>query len=200
MSSITLYEYAPTRSARVRWTLLELGIDYESVGLDDPSVFGNPDLFGVHPLGKVPAAKIHGKPLFESAAICTYIADQHADKDLIAKPGTYERALHDQWCFFVVAEMESWVVANLMNIFILPEEKRITACIEQCKGLYQRAASLLDRELADKDYLVGDRFSITDIIAGYAVNSAEQQGYNEGFEHLKRYVTRLKKRTHCTLQ
>jgi hypothetical protein len=38
--SITLFEFAPTRSARVRWTLLELDLPFESVaGLE---VMGSP--------------------------------------------------------------------------------------------------------------------------------------------------------------
>ena len=38
-----------------------------------------------HPLAKIPAAVIDGHALFESAAICTYIADCEPAADLIAK-------------------------------------------------------------------------------------------------------------------
>ena len=48
----------------------------------------------------MPAAVIDDMPLFESSAICAYIADQTQDIDLIAKPGTWSRALHDQWVLF----------------------------------------------------------------------------------------------------
>ena len=79
MPSIKLFELGPTRSARVRWTLLEAGLAYESVG-NSVEVFGSDELRGVHPLGKLPAAIIDGKPLFESAAIVTAVADLVPEK------------------------------------------------------------------------------------------------------------------------
>ena len=86
MPSITLFELGPTRSARVRWMLLEAGLAYESVG-NRVEIIGSEELRNIHPLGKLPAAFIDGKPLFELAAIVTAIADLVPEKDLIAKPG-----------------------------------------------------------------------------------------------------------------
>ena len=85
--SIKLFELGPTRSARCRWTLLEAGLEYESIG-NRPDIIGSEELRKVHPLGKLPAAIIEGRPLFESAAISTAIADLVPEKDLVAKPGT----------------------------------------------------------------------------------------------------------------
>ena len=53
MPRITLYEHAPTRSARCRWTLLEAGLDFDSVG--NPSDFIDSEEFAaIHPLSKLP--------------------------------------------------------------------------------------------------------------------------------------------------
>ena len=95
MPSIKLFELGPTRSARVRWTLLEAGLAYESVG-NRVQIIGSDELRNIHPLGKLPAAIIDGKPLFESAAIVTAIADLVPEKNLIAKAGTWSRNLHYQ--------------------------------------------------------------------------------------------------------
>jgi glutathione S-transferase len=95
MPDIKLFELAPTRSARCRWTLLEAGLEYESIG-NSIDVFSSVDLKAVHPLGKLPAVIIDGKPLFESAAISTAIADLVPEKKLIAAPGSWSRSLHDQ--------------------------------------------------------------------------------------------------------
>jgi len=83
MTKITLYEYAPTRSARCHWTLLEAGLAFESVG-GSPEILGSEDLAAVHSLRKLPAARIDGKPLFESAAISTAFADLVPEQGLIA--------------------------------------------------------------------------------------------------------------------
>ena len=94
--SITLYEFTPTRSKRVKWILQELGVTYESVNKRE--IIGSDELRNIHPQSKVPAITDNGRPLFESSAICNWLADSHPEKGLIAKSGTWERAQHDQWC------------------------------------------------------------------------------------------------------
>lgn len=198
MKEISLYEYEPTRSARPRWALLEAGIAYDSIG-NDPSVFGHPKLGSVHPLRKVPAAIIGGKPLFESGAICAAVADMVPEKDLIAKPGTWDRYLHDQWMLFVLTEMEAWLWPNILNLAILPEEQRNPACVDQNIAMFKRGAKALDTVLGEHEYLVGGKFSVTDIIASFTVNGARRFGYIEEFPNLDAYLDRMFQRAHCTL-
>ena len=198
MPTIKLFELEPTRSARCRWTLLEAGLEYESVNRG-PAIFGSEDLTAVHPLGKLPAAVIDGKPLFESAAISTAIADLVPDQNLVAKPGTWARSLHDQWTQYALTEMEAWLWPNLLNTFILPEEKRVTENIEQNIGMFKRGAAAMDQALGAADYLVENRFTVTDIIVGYTVNTGRRQGCLDGFSNLHGYLERLFARAHCTL-
>ena len=199
MKEISLYEYEPTRSARPRWALLEAGIAYDSIG-NGPEVFGHPDLGKVHPLGKVPAAIINGKPLFESGAICAAVADLVPEKKLIAKAGSWDRYLHDQWVLFVLTEMEAWLWPNILNLAILPEDQRNPACVEQNIAMFKRGATVLDTVLGENDYLVGGEFSVTDIIASFTVNAARRFGYVEDFPNLLKYLERLYQREHCTLE
>ena len=95
MPKIELYELAPTRSARVRWVVKEAQLTYTSLG-NQVETSGSDAVKQIHPLGKLPAARIDGKPLFESAAIATAIADLVPEQNLVARPGTWGRALHDQ--------------------------------------------------------------------------------------------------------
>lgn len=198
MPSITLYEIPPTRSARCRWALLEAGLDFESVA-GGPEMFGSEELLRVHPLGKFPAALIDGKPLFESAAIATHVADLAPERGLIGASGSWERALHDQWTCFALTELEAWLWSTGLNTFVLPEGERNPSVFEQNAKLARRAAKVLDDALEGQDYLVGDRFTVTDIIVGYAVNWARRQGHLEGCHRLGAYVERLLAREHCTL-
>ena len=198
MTEITLYEYEPTRSARCRWTLLEAGLDFHSEG-GSPAVIGTPELLNVHPLGKLPAAIIDGKPLFESAAIATAIADLAPGGTLVAKPGTWERTLHDQWVHYAATEMEAWAWSNFLNTVILPEPARVPECLEQNAGMFKRGASALDKVLGESEYLVENRFTVTDIIVSYTVNFGRRQGFLDGFSNLHGYLDRLFTRKHCTL-
>jgi glutathione S-transferase len=99
LPDIRLFELGPTRSARVRWMLLEAGLEFESVG-NAIEVFSSAELRNVHPLGKLPAATIDGRPLFESAALVTAIADLVPERGLIAPPDGWGRNLHWQWVCF----------------------------------------------------------------------------------------------------
>ncbi len=200
MPSIKLFELGPTRSARVRWTLLEAGLEYESIG-NRVDIIGSEELRKVHPLGKLPAAIIDGKPLFESAAIASAIADLVPEKDLIAKPGTWSRYLHYQWVCFALTEMEAHVQSTEINSidFVIPESQHVPGIIEQNSMMFKRGAAALNTVLGETDYLIEDRFSVTDIIVGYTVAWGQEQGLLSGFPNLVAYLERLLEREHCTL-
>jgi glutathione S-transferase len=140
--SIKLYEFAVTRSARVRFTLQELGLEFESVA--GVETFQHPDVAAIHPLSKLPALRDNGRPLFESAAICTWLADSHADKGLIAPCGAWDRALHDQWTLFVLTEIEAFMWHTARNLFILPEADRLPAVFPQNEAAVKRGLKALD--------------------------------------------------------
>ena len=194
---IILYEYGPSRSKQVRWALLELGLEFDAVsGIE---LLHSDELKKINPMGKVPAVLINGEPLFEAAAICTYLADLAPERSLIAASGTRERALHLQWVSFALTEMEAYLWSNARNTFVLPEEHRITALFKQNSKAFMHAAKILDKTLAESDYLIGNRFSITDILVGFTVNWGNMSGLLEQTPNLQNYLERLKARDHCPL-
>jgi glutathione S-transferase len=96
--AITLY-YAPhTRAARVAFLLEELGVAYErktlSLSTGDNK---QPAYLTVHPHGLVPALRDGDVVIFETAAICMYLADRFSERRLAPAPGTAERAAYYQW-------------------------------------------------------------------------------------------------------
>lgn len=195
---IKLYESPTSRAQRVTWTLKEIGADYESISGRD--VIGSDGLKKIHPLGKVPAIVVDGKPLIESAAICTYLADQFTEKGLISPSGTWERALHDQWVSFCLSEMEAWLWSTAINTFVLPEEQRLSGVTEQNSKLFSASAAVVDKALDKSNYLVGNQFSVTDIIMGFTISWANYYKLLEPFPNLQTYLDRLCERPHCTLQ
>ena len=196
--TITLFEFAPTRSARARWTLLELGLPFESIEGQD--VFQHPSLESVHPLRKLPALVDEERPLFESAAICTWLADRQPEKGLIAPSGTWQRALHDQWVAFTLAELEANLWVSARNLFIYPEEKRVPQIHQQNEEESKRALAVFERHLEGRAWLVDERFSITDIFAGYAINWARLLGWAAHLPNVTAYCARLLDRPLCPYQ
>jgi glutathione S-transferase len=194
---ITLYEFGPSRSKKVRWALQELELEFESI--EGRHLLHSDELKKIHPLGKLPAVIIDGKPLFEASAICTYLADLAPEMGLISPSGTRARAIHDQWVSFCLTELEAHLWCNSRNTFVLPEEKRLPAIFEQNNEAFCQAASVLEVELGNRNYLVEDRFSVTDIIVGFALKWGQSQQLLENMPNLLAYIHRLVDRTHCTL-
>ena len=194
---VTLYESGTTRSARCRWTLLEAGIPFESVSRK--GLIGSDEVKSLHPLGKLPVTLIDGKALFESSAVCTYIADHVPEANLIAKPGSWARGEHDQWVSYALTEMEAWLWNTAVNSYVLPEAQRIDSGFEQNAKMFRRSAIALNEYLSGKAYLVEDRFTVTDIIVGWTVNWGRRQGLLDGCDGLRAYLERLLGRPLCAL-
>jgi len=123
------------------------------------------------------------------------------EKNLVAKPGTWSRALHDQWVCFALSEMESWLWSTELNTLdeALPAEQRVPAIVEQNSRLFRRSAKALDMALAETSFLVEDRFTVTDIIVGYTLVFGQEQKLLDGFAHILAYLDRLFEREHCTM-
>lgn len=197
---IKLFELGSTRSARVRWTLLEAELEFESIE-NGVEIFKSKELLKVHPLGKLPAILIDGRPLFESAAIVTAIADLVPGKHLIARPDNWARNLYNQWNCFTLSELEPFVQCTEINSidFILPAEQQVPAIIPQNNMMYRKAAAVLETHFSKHDYLVENRFSVADIVLSYTLCWGQEQKLLNEFQHINRYMERLYAREHCTL-
>ena len=82
---------------------------------------------------------------------------------------------------------------------MLPPDQHVPAIIDQNNAMLRRSAAALDGVLSEVDYLVEGRFSVTDIIVGYTLNFAEEQGLLAQYSNLRAYMERLYAREHCTL-
>ena len=142
---------------------------------------------------------VDGSGLFESAAICTYLADAHPNKGLVSPSGTWERALHDQWVSFALTEMEAWGWSTFRSMNIVPEDEKVPEMYDYNRNAYRKSALALEIALAEHDYLINNEFSVTDIIVGWTCHFSQGLGYNEGFDNINAYVSRLMQRPKCAL-
>src|SRR5258705_12836566 len=102
-----LYYARMTRAGRPRWMLEETGAPYELVRLDlSRGEHKKPEYMKIHPHGSVPALDDGDLALFESAAICAYLADKFPEKRLAPPVGTPARGLYYQWIVYSMATME----------------------------------------------------------------------------------------------
>src|SRR5687768_13516654 len=122
-----LYEFGPTRSLRVRWTLQELGVPFESVVVRlTKDEHKRPEFLAINPAGKLPVLVDGHLVLTESAAIVRYLAEKFPEKQLLPT-ALQQRAQADRWMMFAVTELEQplWRIAR--HTFLYPEAQRLAA-------------------------------------------------------------------------
>lgn len=150
-----------SRVSRVVWMLEELGEPYEFV----PVKLRSAEAYALNPSGKVPILIDEDFTITDSAAICTYLADKHADKGMGANAGLAGRAEMDSWMHFAQSEFEAPLWNKLRHRFILPGDMRVDV---GPAAAYDFASEVkaLDRRLGEKQFALGDRFSAIDILLG----------------------------------
>jgi glutathione S-transferase len=159
-----LYHQPRSRSTRVLWLAEEAGapLDVVVIAREQKST---DDYRKMHPLGRSPAYVEDGGPVFESAALCLHLADKHPEAGLIAEPGCYERALQYQWAFFAMTELEAPLVDAARQIWKSSGEAD-AAIVEAAFARFHTGAAVVEGALAGGDFLVGNRFSVADVVVG----------------------------------
>lgn len=189
---LTVYGCANTRSSRVLWALEEAGAEYEYVAVDLRAGAGwKPEYLALNPGGKVPTLVDGELVLTESAAICTYIGDRFPASRLTPSVGSPERAHYDQWCYFVLSELEQplWTMAK--HLFALPERRRVPAMLDTARWEFAMAAKVLAAGLGRREFIVGDHFTAADILIAHTLTWALVFELPLEHDYLKIYAERL---------
>ena len=175
------------RTLRVIWTLEELGIPYKQV-IGNP---GSAEVKALNPTGKVPALIVEDEVLTDSVAIITFLSDRH--NALTFPAGSVERLRMDGHIHFLLEEFDSllWVAAK--NSFINPVEQRAEAVKPVLKWEFARSLQRLEERLQG-DYLMGDTFTISDVVAAHCLNWALIAKFPEPSEAVKTYAKRCRGR------
>ncbi|HNJ84518.1 MAG TPA: glutathione transferase GstA [Piscinibacter sp.] len=123
------------------------------------------DYYGINPKGYVPLLELdNGERLTEGPAIVQYIADQAPAKKLAPAAGTMARYRLQEWLNFITSELHK-SFSPLFN----------PAMPEEAKALYRTRLGdrfkWVDGQLAGKNYLMGQDFSVADaylfVVAGW---------------------------------
>ncbi len=186
-----LYHSRFTRSHRPRWVLEELGVPYELQRLDlRQGEHKSPEYLKVHPLGQVPALEDDGLVLIESGAICQYLADKYPEAKLAPAPGTRERGEYFQWCTYTLATVEPELATAFYHLRLLPEAERMPAVAEGAKQKVQKMLRVVEEKVGDREYLVGNQFTVADVLLAAQLSWAKSFGMVDDFPGLQAYMKR----------
>lgn len=193
-----LYEFGPTRSLRVRWTLQELGVPFQSVTVDlSRNEHQLPDFLALNPAAKLPVLVDGDLVLNESAAIVLYLAEKYADKDLVPRD-LRERADMTRWLLFTVTELEQplWRIAR--NTFVYAECDRVPADVPIARRDFESMAAVMDAHMRGREFVVGNQVTVADFVLAYTLDWANEEGLLAKFPQLKAYMEKLYRRPAAT--
>ena len=177
-----------TRAFRVMWMLEELGQDYEL----DPVGPRDKSLAAINPSLKVPVLKDGDDHIIDSVAICQYLADKHGQMTFPA--GTIQRGHQDSFTQFAVDDVELplWVAAK--HKFVLPEEYRVPDVKRACQFDFDRAMTAFSQRLGKKTYVMGDTFTVPDLLLGHCSGWAKSTGWTIPEGNVADYIARIRAR------
>jgi glutathione S-transferase len=122
-----------------------------------------PAFLEVSPLNKVPALILpDGASMTETAAICILLAERHPEAGLAPAPGSPDRADFLRWMAFMAsliypADLRFYYPHRYTTDTGGTKAVRQAAVAEMDQGL-----AVIDRALAGRQWLVGDRFTLAD--------------------------------------
>ena len=169
-----LYDYLETGNGyKFRLLLTLLGISFERIELDImKGETRTPEFLEINPNGRIPVLELgDGHTLSESSAILFYLAEGTP----FLPDDRFERGEVLQWMFFEQYSHEPYVsVARFwLHILQMTEEQEKALPEKHARG--HAALRVMDRHLADHDYIVAGRYSIADI-ALYAYTHVAHEG------------------------
>jgi glutathione S-transferase len=165
-----LYEFGPTRSIRARWTLQELGVDFEPVRVN--LLRGEqqrPEFLKINPAGKIPVLVDGDLVLTESVAIVLYLAQKYSDKGLVPA-GLAERAQVNRWLLFAATELEQPLWRISRHTALYPEEQRLPGDVAIASREFKQMAAVLERHMQGREFVAGDCVTVADFVTAYTLD------------------------------
>lgn len=192
-----LHGFYTQNTMKTLYVLEELGVDFEYRFVDLMKGENRSDAFrAMTPIGKVPVLEHDGEFLFESGAICRYVASVEHSPMLPADK--LQRARVDQWMTFFTCHPGRWLTEIYFEQIIKPMagmgETNIAACDKAAKFAHQQL-KLVNRWLEARDWLANDTFSIAEPFALAYLEQAYVTGFSlDQHPHVQAWLQRLETR------
>lgn len=157
--SITLYHHPFSRAANVIWMLEEVEVPYELRFVDiRAGAHKAPEVLAKNPMGKLPILTDGELVMTESAAIGLYLADRYALGRLAPPTDDPARGTYLRWSLFAPSVIEPGAMAKAAGWDFKPSQAGW--------GKYDDMLATMESAIAGRDFVLGERFSMADVIFG----------------------------------
>jgi glutathione S-transferase len=158
------FYHAPwSRSSTIFWLLEELGLEYEMELVDIRAEGGVPeDYRRIQPNKKVPAIEHDGTVVTERAAIAIYLGDTFPEAGLAPAIGDPQRAGYLTTLVYHDAVFDPVICGRVHGLSYGSNDYPF--------GLFDDMVAYLERRLSASPFILGERFTIADVIFGAGIN------------------------------
>lgn len=185
--TITAFKWVPpfaqgqVRDFRLRWMLKEVGWDYD-VELIDADTMTTADYRAEHPFGQVPLLREEGRPtLFETGGIVLDIAERSGR---LLPENEDERALAKCWTYAALNSVEPFLFeVAVVDMFI--EDREVAEGYRPfAEKMAKDRLAKLAAAIGGREWLVGDDFTIADLMMASVTKVADHNKLVEAHDNL----------------
>jgi len=196
--TITLYAAPMSSAMPVIHAIEELEVPHKLVLIDlQAGDQKTADFLALNPNGKVPTLVVDGTPMFEALAIMQWLGDRYGvERGLWPAAASPERLEALSW--------STWMYVSFSAAFkrlILATSDRVDASLhhegqaELARKELQDMLTILDGRLASRDHLVGNHFTLVDLIVANGITYAAFVGVSTtGHDNVENWLARFRER------
>jgi glutathione S-transferase len=182
--AIVVFHHPFSRAATTLWQLEEVGTPYELHYVDImKGEQKSPQMTALNRMGKLPTITDGDVVVTESAAIGLYLADRYSSGRLAPAFDDPARGTYLRWSLFPAAVIEPGALAKMNGWSYKPGQAGW--------GDFEAMVATIDGAIGKGPFLLGDRFTMADVILGATLRFFHQFKMLEPTSVTGPYVERL---------
>ncbi len=191
-----LYYYPLNASLAPHFVLEELGVEYQLCLVDRKSNAQKSSAYTrLNPTGKIPTLVKQPLVMFESAAICLYLAESHPSAKLIPNLDQPDRAKFHQWLMYLTNTLQAELMVYFYPEKLSSESSAVESILQNQQSRIADCLNTLNQALENQQYLIGDQLTVCDhFLLMLLIWADEVDTPPLKFENLKRFLQVMSKR------
>jgi glutathione S-transferase len=167
--TVKIFGIPKSRAFRCLWAAEEAGVPYEVVATDFATGVKSPAFAAVNPNAKIPAMQDGDLTMWESLAINLHLLRKGNSGLVPAGDGLSQI---EMWTLWTATEVEPNQMQWAYNTFMRAPDQRDPKAAEAGAAALRQRLAVLERVLADRDYLLGSTFTAADLNVACVLYSA----------------------------
>lgn len=192
-----LYGYWTQNTMKTLYVLEELGVDFDFQFVDlDKGENKAESFLKLNPIGKLPVLQHDDDCLFESGAICRYLAN--VENSNLYPEDKLQRARVDQWMDYFSCHLGRWLNVLYFETILKVKAgfgKTDPKACESAMKLSKFQFGQVDQWLQNHKYFANDQLSIADLFAFAYIEQVRPLDYSiEVYPHVQRWYGDIESR------